>query len=161
MGFPIEVKEGKQVTIEGKIPLSKPILSGFGLKAKLMLNDNQDLCKMMNETCTFSIDDMLLWPTRDQCNSLMPKGQSCSTPLLPGIYAETKQTFTIPKLSSEILADLNLYKSLTIELTLTDSKSKDLACLRTKIEWNDGEKNSGMKMFNSNLMMGAMLLMVF
>ena len=43
--FPIEVKEGKELSIEGKISLHQKILSGFAFKAKLVANDNLDICK--------------------------------------------------------------------------------------------------------------------
>ena len=43
--FPIEVKEGKELSIEGKISLHQAILSGFFFKAKLVANDNVDICK--------------------------------------------------------------------------------------------------------------------
>ena len=98
------------------------------------------------------------------CQSLMPRGQSCSTPLNPGIYAETKLSkFPIPEIPSNIIAYLKIVKTMKIELTLMDSNSNDLACMWTKIDIHvpGDEENSGMKMFNSNLMLGAMLLLNF
>ena len=118
----------------------------------------------MPDACSiFKIDDILQSTDQTLCQSLMPRGQNCSTPLNPGIYAETKLSkFPIPEISSDILNYLKIVKTMKIELTLMDSNSNDLACMWTKIDIHvsDDEENSGMKMFNSNLILGAMLLLV-
>ena len=109
----------------------------------------------------FDIDVILQEMDPEDCDNFMPSGQNCSTPLIPGIYADTI-TLPIPELSSVILNLLKGYKSLKIELTLMDSQSNELACLWTDIDINvpDGE-NNGMRMFYSNFMLGTMLLLIF
>ena len=47
--FPIEVKEGKELSIEGKISLHQKILSGFAFKAKLVADDDLDICKAVKK----------------------------------------------------------------------------------------------------------------
>ena len=53
--FPIEVKEGKELSIEGKISLHQKILSGFAFKAKLVANDNLDICKEVKKFINYYI----------------------------------------------------------------------------------------------------------
>ena len=53
--FPIEVKEGKELSIEGKISLHQAILSGFYFKAKLVANDNLDICEAVKKFINYSI----------------------------------------------------------------------------------------------------------
>ena len=53
--FPIEVKEGKELSIEGKISLHKTIASGFAFKAKLVANDILDICEAVKFFINYSI----------------------------------------------------------------------------------------------------------
>ena len=109
----------------------------------------------------FDIDDILQEIDPEDCDNFMPSRQNCSTPLNPGIYAEAI-TLQITGLSPVIINLLKVYKSLKIELTLMDSQSNELACLWTDIDINvpDGG-NNGTRMFNSNLILGAMLWLIF
>ena len=98
----------------------------------------------------------------------MPQGQNCSTPLNPGDYAKINlPKFQIPEIPPVILNQLKTVKSLKIELTLMNSKDfahiVDLACMSTKIDIHvlDDDENNGIKMFNSNAKLGAMLLLNF
>ena len=106
--------------------------------------------------------------TPEQCAFFMPQGQNCSTPLNPGDYANINSKFQIPEIPPTILNQLKMVKSLKIELTLRNSKDfahiVDLACMSTKIDihvLDDDDENNGMKMFNSNIILGAMLLLNF
>ena len=94
----------------------------------------------------------------------MPQGQNCSTPLNPGDYAKINlPKFQIPEIPPDILNQLKMVKSLKIELTLINSHFLDAACMSTKIDIHvlDDDENNGMKMFNSNIILGAMLLLDF
>ena len=94
----------------------------------------------------------------------MPQGQSCSTPLKPGDYANINlPKIQIPEIPPDILNQLKMVKSLKIELTLMNSKFLDSACMSTKIDIHvlDDDNNNGMKIFNSNVILGAMLLLNF
>ena len=94
----------------------------------------------------------------------MPQGQSCSTPLKPGDYANINlPKVQIPEIPPDILNQLKMVKSLKIELTLINSKFLDLACMSTKIDIHvlDDDNNNGMKIFNSNVILGVMLLLNF
>ena len=109
--------------------------------------------------------------TPEECAFFMPQGQSCSTPLYPGDYAKINlPKFQIPEIPPDILNQLKMVKSLKIELTLINSKFLDVACMSTKIDIHvlDDDtittttpKNNGRKMFNSNVILGAMLLLNF
>ena len=102
--------------------------------------------------------------TQEECAIFMPQGQSCSTPLKPGDYANINlPKIQIPEIPPAILNQLKMVKSLKIELTLINSKFLDLACMSTKIDIHvlDDDNNNGMKIFNSNVILGAMLLLNF
>ena len=120
--------------------------------------------------------------TAEECAFFMPQGQSCSTPLKPGDYANINlPKIQIPEIPPDILNQLKMVKSLKIELTLMNSKFLDSACMSTKIDIHVPDdddtttttattttttttttpKNNGMKMFNSNVILGAMLLLNF
>ena len=105
------------------------------------------------------IDEILQNIDQTLCEQIMPKGQSCSTPLNPGIYAgfDSPLIIQIPEIPSAILNSLKLIKTIKIELTLIDSKSNDLACMWTKIDIHVPDPNSGMKMFNSNLIILSLI----
>ena len=94
----------------------------------------------------------------------MPQGQSCSTPLNPGDYAKINlPKFQIPEIPLNILNQLKTVTSLKIELTLRNSNYREAACMSTKIDIHvlDDDNNNGMKIFNSNVILGAMLLLNF
>ena len=118
----------------------------------------------IEKECNYlGIDALLENATPEQCAFFMPQGQNCSTPLNPGDYANINSKFQIPEIPPNILNQLKMVKSLKIELTLINSKFLDLACMSTKIDIHvlDDDNNNGMKIFNSNVILGVMLLLNF